>query len=137
MENPLKDEWNLIWLPNHKLLDIVHKDDLSKIKLEFDVMFYGNSKQELLENFIKELNRFEKLHRTNFFDHNSISFYVGSNQDIEYKSLRDVLAAFSFTEISNEFALQIMQTFKTINSSKTYCKFFEILEAVYFDEDEE
>lgn len=57
MENPLKDEWNLIWLPNHKLLDIVHKDDLSKIKLEFDVMFYGNSKQELLENFIKELNR--------------------------------------------------------------------------------
>lgn len=52
-----KDEWNLIWLPNHKLLDIVHKDDLPKVKLEFDVMFYGISKQELLENFLQELNR--------------------------------------------------------------------------------
>lgn len=101
---------------------------------EIDVKGFKIVDQEWKDEFEQLI---EKLHRTNFFDHNSISFYVGSNQDIEYKSLRDVLAAFSFTEISNEFALQIMQTFKTINSSKTYCKFFEILEAVYFDEDEE
>lgn len=57
MEKPLKDEWNFIWLPNHKILDVVHKDDLSKVKLEFDVMFYAPTKFELFQKFVEELNR--------------------------------------------------------------------------------
>lgn len=101
---------------------------------EIDVKGFRIVGQEWKDEFDQLI---EKLCRTNFFDHNSIRFYVGSNEEIEYESLKDVVAAFSFTEISNEFALQIIQTFKKIDSSKTYGKFFEILEAVYFDEDDE
>lgn len=55
--NAKPNEWNLIYLQDFAIFDLVNVSDLGKVAVKFIIIYSGRDKVELIEKLANEVNR--------------------------------------------------------------------------------